>query len=74
MKLGVVALVLRCEPTAGTKRMSCESTAAVEWLTSGEVRERMSEVFAGRVLDALEGNGLHVRSHDGKRLICIEPV
>ncbi|QQM41949.1 NUDIX hydrolase [Streptomyces liliifuscus] len=68
MNLGVVALVFRCEPSAGTERTSSESTA-VEWLTPDEVRERMSEVFAIRVLDVLDGNGPHVRSHDGKRLI-----
>ncbi|MFI0965749.1 NUDIX hydrolase [Streptomyces sp. NPDC021080] len=69
MKLGVVALVFRCEPSAGTERTSSESTA-VAWLTPDEVQERMSEVFAIRVLDALNGNGPQVRSHDGKRLIA----
>lgn len=68
MLLGVVALVFRCEPTAGTERTSSESSA-VGWLTPDEVRERMSKVFAIRVSDALDGNGPHVRSHDGKRLI-----
>ncbi|MET9404634.1 NUDIX domain-containing protein [Streptomyces sp. NPDC002935] len=68
MKLGVVALVFRCEPSAGTERTSSESTA-VAWLTPVEVQERMSEVFAIRVLDALNGNGPEVRSHDGQRLI-----
>ncbi|ONI51477.1 hypothetical protein STIB_45250 [Streptomyces sp. IB2014 011-1] len=29
----------------------------------------MVEVFAIRLLEALDGNGLHVRSHDGRRLI-----
>lgn len=28
----------------------------------------MSEAFAIRLLDALDGNGPHIRSHDGKRL------
>lgn len=41
----------------------------MEWLTPDEVGERMVEVFAIRLLDALDGNGPHVRSHDGKRLI-----
>jgi ADP-ribose pyrophosphatase YjhB (NUDIX family) len=68
MNLGVVALVFRCEPTAGAERTSDEATA-VEWLTPDEVRERMSEAFALRVLDALDGIGPHVRSHDGVRLI-----
>ncbi|WP_369247280.1 NUDIX hydrolase [Streptomyces sp. R41] len=70
MTLGVVALVFRCKPTAGTERTSSESTA-VEWLTPDEIRERMSGVFAVRVRDALDGNGPHVRSHDDKRLIPV---
>jgi 8-oxo-dGTP diphosphatase len=64
---GIVALVFRCKPSGGTERTSTESTA-VEWLTSDEVSERMAEVFAVRLLDALDGNGPHVRSHDGKHL------
>ncbi|WP_405934782.1 NUDIX domain-containing protein [Streptomyces longwoodensis] len=65
---GIVALVFRCKPSGGAERTSDESTA-VSWLTPEEVSERMSEVFAIRLLDALDGNGPHVRSHDGKRLI-----
>jgi hypothetical protein len=29
----------------------------------------MAEVFAIRLLDALDGNGSHLRSHDGKQLL-----
>ncbi|GHD33224.1 hypothetical protein GCM10010313_78560 [Streptomyces violarus] len=65
---GIVALVFRCKPSGGTERTSSESTA-VSWLRPEEVAERMSEVFAIRLLDALDGNGPHVRSRDGKRLI-----
>ncbi|MFF5427027.1 MULTISPECIES: NUDIX hydrolase [unclassified Streptomyces] len=65
---GVVALVFRCTPAGGAERTSDESTA-VEWLTQTEVQERMAEVFAIRLLDALDGAGPHVRSHDGKHLI-----
>ncbi|MEE1668004.1 NUDIX domain-containing protein [Streptomyces sp. WAC07094] len=64
---GIVALVFRCKPSGGTERTSTESTA-VEWLTPDEVSERMAEVFAVRLLDALDGHGPHVRSHDGKHL------
>ncbi|WP_329208684.1 NUDIX domain-containing protein [Streptomyces sp. NBC_00683] len=64
---GIVALVFRCKPAGGSERTSCESTA-VDWLTPDEVTEWMSEVYAVRLLDALDGNGPHVRSHDGKRL------
>lgn len=66
---GIVALVFRCKPSGGMERTSSESTA-VSWLTPDEVSQRMSEVFAVRLLDALDGNGPHVRSHDGKRLIA----
>ncbi|WP_234376286.1 NUDIX hydrolase [Streptomyces sp. CB01201] len=66
---GIVALVFRCKPSGGTERTSSESTA-VDWLTSEEVSERMAEVFAIRLLDALDGNGPHVRNHDGKSLIA----
>ncbi|MFE9805906.1 NUDIX hydrolase [Streptomyces sp. NPDC005548] len=66
---GIVALVFRCKPSGGTERTSSESTA-VDWLTPEEVSERMAEVFAIRLLDALDGNGPHVRSHDGRRLIA----
>ncbi|MFF0066788.1 NUDIX hydrolase [Streptomyces sp. NPDC005279] len=68
---GIVALVFRCKPSAGTERTSDESTA-VAWLTPEEVAERMSEVYAVRLLDALDGDGPHVRSHDGRRLITAQ--
>ncbi|WP_405944271.1 NUDIX hydrolase [Streptomyces sp. NBC_00932] len=64
---GIVALVFRCKPAGGTERTSSESTA-VDWLTPDEVSDRMGEVYAVRLLDALDGAGPHVRSHDGKRL------
>ncbi|KOV95144.1 hypothetical protein ADL04_21605 [Streptomyces sp. NRRL B-3648] len=63
---GIVALVFRCKPSDGTERTSSESTA-VSWLTPDEVSERMSEVFVVSLLDALDVNGPHVRSHGGKR-------
>ncbi|MER5874442.1 NUDIX domain-containing protein [Streptomyces sp. NPDC001910] len=66
---GVVDLVFRCKPSGSTERTSSESTA-VDWLTPEEVSERMAELFAIRLLDALDGNGPHVRSHDGKSLIA----
>ncbi|WP_406381486.1 NUDIX hydrolase [Streptomyces sp. NBC_01618] len=65
---GIVALVFRCKPSGGTERTSAESMA-VEWLTQEQITERMSEVYAIRLLDALDGAGPHVRSHDGKHLI-----
>ncbi|WP_434100952.1 NUDIX hydrolase [Streptomyces microflavus] len=68
MTRGVVALVFRCKPSGGTERVSGETTA-VEWLTPEQINERMSEVYAIRLLDALDGAGPHVRSHDGEHLL-----
>ncbi|GLX18503.1 NUDIX hydrolase [Streptomyces lavendulae subsp. lavendulae] len=69
---GVVALVFRCKPSGGTERLSGETTA-VQWLTPHEVAERMSEVYAIRLLDALDDTGPHVRSHDGRQLLADQP-
>jgi hypothetical protein len=63
---GIVALAFPCKPSGGTERTSDESTA-VDWLTPEEVAERMSEVYAIRLLDALDSDGPYVRNHDGKR-------
>ncbi|MGI5250085.1 NUDIX hydrolase [Actinacidiphila glaucinigra] len=68
---GIVALVFRCKPSGGAERTSDESTA-VDWLTPEEVAQRMSEVFAVRLLDALDSAGPHVRSHDGRHLTPIQ--
>ena len=65
---GIVAQVFRCKPSGDTERTSAESTA-VDWLTPAEIEDRMSEVYAIRLLDAVDGNGPHVRSHDGRHLI-----
>ncbi|MFD5780782.1 NUDIX hydrolase [Streptomyces sp. NPDC126933] len=66
---GVVALVFRCHPEGGQEQLSDESTA-VEWWTPAEVADRMAEVFAVRVTDALRDDAPHVRSHDGRKVIA----
>ncbi|MFJ8668552.1 NUDIX hydrolase [Streptomyces sp. NPDC093600] len=69
MTRGVVALVFRCRPVGGQESTSVESTA-VEWLTRDEVQERMGEVYAVRIFDALDSMAApHVRAHDGRRLL-----
>ncbi|MFC9339625.1 NUDIX hydrolase [Streptomyces sp. NPDC057020] len=69
MTRGVVALVFRCRPVGGEESTSPESTA-VEWLTREEVEERMGEVYAVRILDALDvAAAPHVRAHDGRHLL-----
>lgn len=64
---GILALVFRCHPEGGRERLSDESTA-VTWLTPAEVIDRMAEVFAVRVTDALLDGAPRVRAHDGRRL------
>lgn len=66
---GILALVFRCEVVGGSPGPTVES-AEVAWLTVAEVRERMAEVYAVRVLDALANGsgGPAVRAHDGSRV------
>ncbi|MFD7369248.1 NUDIX hydrolase [Nocardiopsis alba] len=67
MARGIVALVFRCKPSGGIEIPTSESVA-VEWLAPKQVSERMSKVYAIRLLDALEISAPHVRSHDGVQL------
>ncbi|MFI6576803.1 NUDIX hydrolase [Nocardiopsis sp. NPDC050513] len=67
MSRRVVALVFRCKPSGGAARATPEATA-VEWLTPNEVKKRMGEVYAVRLLDALDPSSPHARTHDGKQL------
>jgi 8-oxo-dGTP diphosphatase len=71
MKLGVVALVFRCRPIAGTAAQT-EESAEVARLTPSQVAEQMTEAFAIRVHDALSGPWPHVRAHDGIRLVAAD--
>ncbi|MGW2081968.1 NUDIX hydrolase [Streptomyces sp. NPDC001939] len=64
---GIVALVFLCRVEGGHERLSDESTA-VEWLTRDEIADRMGEVFAIRVLDALDESTVQVRSHNGRKV------
>ncbi|MER6361858.1 NUDIX hydrolase [Kitasatospora sp. NPDC001527] len=65
---GVVALVFRCRPEGGSVRLSDESTA-VDWLTPAEAADRLTEVYAVRVLDALRGGAAPaVRTTNGRHL------
>ncbi|MER7668600.1 NUDIX domain-containing protein [Kitasatospora sp. NPDC096128] len=66
---GIVALVFRCRPESGAERLSDESVE-VDWLTPTEVSDRMAEVYAVRLLDALRVDlAPTVRTHDGRRLL-----
>ena len=67
MERGIVALVFRCSVVEGAQAASAEAVE-VTWLTPDEVRDRMDEAYAVRLLDALDGTRSAVRSHDGVRL------
>src|SRR4051795_12137153 len=63
MARGIVALVYRCHPLAGTARPTTESVT-VSWATSDEVTALMIPAYAVRVLDALASVPAS-RAHDG---------
>lgn len=65
---GVVALVFRCTPVAGTPTTTDESQR-VRWLTPTEVEALMSPAYSVRVLDAMH-DGTASRAHDGVHLIA----
>jgi ADP-ribose pyrophosphatase YjhB (NUDIX family) len=70
MPRGIVALVFRCSVADGTIQSTPEASE-VAWLTPDEVRERMTDAFAIRLLDAIEDHtrGPAIRTHDGKNLL-----
>ena len=68
MRLGVVSLVFRCRPLSGAAQPTAEATE-VAWLDKTQVTERMVESFAIRLLDALETDEPHIRTHDGQHLL-----
>ncbi|WP_235431943.1 NUDIX hydrolase [Nocardiopsis sp. RV163] len=67
MARGIVALVFRCKPFCGKEHPTSEATA-VEWLTPNEIKKDMSEIYAIRLLDALNSNPPQVRDHNGTHL------
>ena len=67
MPNGIVALVFRCRPVAGTAQAS-EEAAAVQWLTLDEVAEYMDPAHAVRITDAL-GDAPTSRAHDGTNVL-----
>jgi 8-oxo-dGTP diphosphatase len=68
MVRGIVALVFRCHTVSGTVRLTDETTAA-DWLTSDEIRQRLTEAYAVRLLDAFAGGPPAIRTHDGRYLL-----
>src|SRR3954469_23114368 len=67
MTRGIVALVYRCRPVAGTVHATSES-GAVEWIRLELIGELMAPAYAVRILDAL-GVGPASRAHDGRDLL-----
>jgi hypothetical protein len=68
MGLGVVALVFRARVLGGTPAVTDEA-AEILWMDRDQVATLMTEAFAIRVIDALDGPWPHIRHHDGTRLL-----
>ncbi len=69
--VGVVALVFR-GVVIGGQAGPTEESAAVEWWEPARVEAEMDEMFAIRVLDALDSHDTAVRTHDGSKLLLDE--
>ncbi|QMU70921.1 hypothetical protein [Streptacidiphilus sp. P02-A3a] len=65
-----VALVFRCRPEEGQAQPSPEATA-VNWLSRQQIADRMSEVYAVRVVDALADHDTapNIRHRDGRTFL-----
>jgi 8-oxo-dGTP diphosphatase len=69
MARDILALVFLARQVSGRPRARDESVQ-VDWLSTDQVRERMSEAYAVRLLDAVEGqDSTAVRAHDGRNLL-----
>ena len=68
MGLGVVALVFRARLLGGTPAITDEA-AEILWIDRDQVAARITEAFAIRVMDALDGPWPQIRHHDGTRLL-----
>ena len=65
----ILALVFLARQVSGKPRKSDESVR-VDWLTADQVRARMTEAYAVRLLDAVQGHDvIPVRAHDGRDLL-----
>ncbi len=68
MKIGVVALVYRCEVIGGEATVNDEA-AEVLWLDRKTIEAESVEAFAVRVTDALDRLEPATRAHDGTSLL-----
>jgi 8-oxo-dGTP diphosphatase len=67
MTRGIVALVFRCTPEAGSTTVTDEARE-VRWMTTSEVCDAMTPAYAVRITDAF-ADGITTRAHDGTRLV-----
>lgn len=68
MTRAIVALVFRCRIQAGSLRTNDE-VSEFRWMSLDEVSAEMDEAYAVRVVDALRGDAVTVRAHDGCRVL-----
>ncbi|MCD2191466.1 NUDIX hydrolase [Actinomycetospora soli] len=68
MSRGVVSLVFRCWPRAGSARASDEASA-VRWVKFEDVGKDMDEAYRVRITDAWTDE-VAVRSHDGVNVLA----
>ena len=68
MRRGIIALVFRCRIIDGEPHATNEAQE-IAWLPPDQVRERMHEAYATRLLDALDSGHPAVRAHDGLTLL-----
>jgi 8-oxo-dGTP diphosphatase len=68
MRRGIIALVFRCRIIGGEPHSTSE-VQEVAWLPPNEVRERMHEAYATRLLDDLDAGRPAIRAHDGLSLL-----
>jgi 8-oxo-dGTP diphosphatase len=68
MRRGIIALVFRCRIVGGKPGATTEAQE-LAWLTPNEVRERMDEAYATRLLDALQPGPAAIPAYDGLSLL-----
>lgn len=61
---GIVALVFRCVIVAGAVQETAEVVEQA-WLTPEDIRARLDDAYAVRLLDAIQDGAPAVRKHDG---------
>lgn len=68
MNRGILTLVFRCEPGAGTLTLNAE-VSEFRWMHPDDVGHALDEAYAVRVLDAMADQPTAVRAHDGRSVL-----